>query len=41
MHRFPDTGPFEQRMQETELAYVMESWNAAAAVAENYVGLPY
>jgi len=41
MHRFPDTGPFEQRMQETELAYVLESRNAAAAVAENYVGLPY
>jgi p-hydroxybenzoate 3-monooxygenase len=41
MHRFPETGPFEQRMQETELAYVLESRNAAAAVAENYVGLPY
>jgi len=41
MHRFPDTGSFEQRMQETELAYVLESRNAAAAVAENYVGLPY
>lgn len=41
LHRFPETGPFERRMQETELAYVMESWNAAGAVAENYVGLPY
>lgn len=40
MHRFPETGPFEQRMQETELAYVLESPNAAGAVAENYVGLP-
>lgn len=41
MHRFPDAGPFERRMQETELAYILESPNAAAAVAENYVGLPY
>jgi len=41
MHRFPESGPFEQRMQETELAYILESPSAAAAVAENYVGLPF
>jgi p-hydroxybenzoate 3-monooxygenase len=41
LHRFPDAAPFERRMQETELAYLSQSERAAAAMAENYVGLPY
>lgn len=41
LHRFPQTGPFERRMQATELGYILDSEHAAAAVAENYVGLPY
>jgi p-hydroxybenzoate 3-monooxygenase len=41
LHRFPDAAPFERRMQETELAYLSQSTRAAAAMAENYVGLPY
>jgi p-hydroxybenzoate 3-monooxygenase len=41
MHRFPDTGPFGQRIQEAELDYLVDSRNASAALAENYVGLPY
>ena len=41
LHRFPETGPFERRMQETELTYLSQSERAAAAMAENYVGLPY
>lgn len=38
MHRFPEDGPFERRMQVAELDYI--AWSAAAqtAIAENYVG---
>ncbi len=41
LHRFPDRGSFEMRMQETELAYLESSAAAQTAMAENYVGLPY
>ena len=41
MHRFPDTDAFSRRMQIAELDYLRHSKVAAAAVAENYVGLPY
>jgi p-hydroxybenzoate 3-monooxygenase len=41
MHRFDDTGPFGQRIQEAELYYLVHSQAASAALAENYVGLPY
>lgn len=40
MHRFPDTGGFGQRMQEAELAYLVNSQAASTVLAENYVGLP-
>ena len=40
MHKFPDTGPFGQRMQEAELEYLVHSQAASTALAENYVGLP-
>ncbi|MBB5539137.1 4-hydroxybenzoate 3-monooxygenase [Rhizobium giardinii] len=41
MHRFADTGEFGQRIQEAELDYLVQSPAASAALAENYVGLPY
>ena len=41
MHCFPDQGMFDQRIQESELAYLESSQTAQAALAENYVGLPY
>ena len=41
MHRFPDTGAFDQKIQEAELDYLTHSRAAAAVLAENYVGLPY
>jgi p-hydroxybenzoate 3-monooxygenase len=41
MHRFPENSPFEQRMQQAELDYLVSSDHAMAALAENYVGLPY
>ena len=40
MHRFPDTDPFGQKMQEAELDYLVHSKAASTALAENYVGLP-
>jgi p-hydroxybenzoate 3-monooxygenase len=41
MHRFPDAGAFGQKIQEAELDYLAGSRAASAALAENYVGLPY
>ncbi len=41
MHRFPDTGDFDQKIQEAELDYLTHSRAASSALAENYVGLPY
>ena len=40
MHRFPDDGPFERRMQMAELDYIASSEAAQRSIAENYVGLP-
>jgi len=40
MHRFPEDGPFERRMQVAELDYIASSEAAQTAIAENYVGLP-
>ena len=41
LHRFPDNTAYEQRLQQTELAYLLSSQPALAALAENYVGLPF
>ncbi|WP_282608716.1 4-hydroxybenzoate 3-monooxygenase [Pelagibius sp. Alg239-R121] len=41
LHRFPESSPYEQRLQQAELDYVTSSPAAATALAENYVGLPY
>lgn len=40
MHRFPEAGQFDRRMQVAELAYIATSESAQRSVAENYVGLP-
>ncbi len=40
MHRFPEDGPFERRMQIAELEYIASSIAAQKSIAENYVGLP-
>ena len=40
MHRFPDDGPFERRVQVAELDYIASSEAAQKTIAENYVGLP-
>ena len=40
LHRFPDEGPFAQRIQAAELDYLASSEAARTAMAENYTGLP-
>ena len=40
MHRFPEDGPFERRIQLAELDYIANSRAAQQSIAENYVGLP-
>jgi p-hydroxybenzoate 3-monooxygenase len=39
LHAFPGDG-FDERMQRTEIEYLLESEAAQSALAENYVGLP-
>jgi len=41
LHRFPDTSPYDQRLQQTELDYLLSSDAAQRSLAENYVGLPF
>lgn len=41
MHRFPDTVEFNQKIQEAELDYLVNSKAASTSLAENYVGLPF
>ena len=41
MHRFPGADPFTRKMQIAELDYLRHSRAGAAAMAENYVGLPF
>jgi len=41
LHRFPDEGPFAEKMQAAELDFLFGSTAAQTALAENYVGLPY
>jgi p-hydroxybenzoate 3-monooxygenase len=41
LHRFPEDGPFEERVRAAEVDYLAGSRAAQTALAENYVGLPY
>ena len=41
MHRFPDQSDFDQRLQDSEIAYLSLSPAAQTALAEQYVGLPF
>lgn len=41
LHRFPDQTSFDQRTQEQELSYLASSPQGQAALAEQYVGLPF
>ena len=39
LHRFPDGAGFEEKLQRSQLEYVVGSEAAATTLAENYVGL--
>jgi p-hydroxybenzoate 3-monooxygenase len=41
LHRFPESSGFDRRLQQAELDWLVRSQAAQAALAENYVGLPY
>ncbi len=41
LHTFPDNPTYDQKLQETELAYLFSSEAALSSLAENYVGLPF
>jgi p-hydroxybenzoate 3-monooxygenase len=41
LHRFPDRSEYEDRLQQTELKYLLSSETAQRLLAENYVGLPF
>jgi len=41
LHRFPDQGTFDLRMQENELEFLAGSETAMENLAEQYVGLPF
>ena len=41
LHRFPENGPFGERIQLAELDYLVNSNAAMTALTENYTGLPY
>jgi p-hydroxybenzoate 3-monooxygenase len=41
LHRFPDSGDFDERRQLAELEFVTGSTPAATALAETYVGQPF
>lgn len=41
LHKFPENEGFGDRIQRTELEYLVSSKAAQTALAENYVGLPY
>jgi p-hydroxybenzoate 3-monooxygenase len=41
LHRFPDRLPYENRLQDTDIAYLFSSEAAMRSLAENYVGLPF
>ncbi len=40
MHQFPGEGAIGHKLQEAELAYLVQSQAASTVLAENYVGLP-
>jgi p-hydroxybenzoate 3-monooxygenase len=41
LHRFPGNIPYDDKLQETDLAYLFSSDAALRSLAENYVGLPF
>jgi len=40
LHRFAEDDPYQERLQLSQLRYVVSSRAYATSLAENYVGLP-
>jgi len=41
LHTFPDSIPYDQKLQQTDLDYLFSSEKALGSLAENYIGLPF
>lgn len=41
LHTFPESLTYDQKLQDTDLAYLFSSEKALGSLAENYVGLPF
>lgn len=41
LHTYPDSLPYDQKLQNTDLEYLFSSEKALGSLAENYVGLPF
>ncbi len=41
LHRFPGNSDFDNKLQQTDLDYLLSSESAMKSLAENYVGLPF
>lgn len=41
LHRFPENSDFIDKLQQTDLEYLLSSKSAMESLAENYVGLPF
>jgi p-hydroxybenzoate 3-monooxygenase len=41
LHRFSDRLSYDDKLQQTELSYLVSSETALELLAENYVGLPF
>ena len=41
LHRFPHQGPFDLKIQQAEIEFLMSNREAQSVLAQNYVGLPY
>jgi len=41
LHTFPDAIPYDKKLQQTDLEYLLSSEAAMTSLAENYVGLPF
>jgi p-hydroxybenzoate 3-monooxygenase len=41
LHRFPNNIPYDDKLQQTDLEYLLSSDAAMRSLAENYVGLPF
>ncbi len=41
LHTFPENSDYDNKLQDTDLAYLFSSESAMKSMAQNYVGLPY